>query len=120
MARSLVGQEDVTLRTFAAGARDALGEYVEGAASDSIIKASIQALNGRDLQSLPEGERQKDWQKVYTLATLKTASQYDRTGADHIIVDGISYEVQQVWPWRAASPIPHFKAFIVRVQEVAP
>lgn len=97
-----------------------MGIYVPGAPTDTVIQASVQPVNGKELQTLPEGERERDWLKVYTLATLKTTNQHDGTSADHIIIDAITYQVRQVWGWRAASPIPHFKAFIVRLQEVAP
>ncbi len=121
----LVGAEDITRRRFttAGATRGADRRYVPGAPVDSTISASVQPLRGREVETLPEGERQKDWQKVYTAADLRTADQHAGGvggAADQLIVGGITYEVRQVWPWRSVSPIPHFKAFVVQLQEVAP
>ena len=117
MARPLVGQEAVTLRTFAVGSRGTDGRFTAGALTDTTIQASVQPVNGQELQTLPEGDRQRDWLKVYTLATLKTNNQHTQIPADRIVIDTIVYEVRQVWPWRTRAPLPHFKAFIVRLQE---
>jgi hypothetical protein len=121
----LVGAENITRRRFStAGAvRGADRRYVPGAASLTVISASVQPLRGREVETLPEGERHKDWQKVYTAADLVTADQHAGGAggaADQLDIGGITYEVRQVWPWRGVSPIPHFKAFVVRLQEVAP
>lgn len=117
MPRALVGEETITLRTFATGARDGSGNYIVGASADTPIQASVQPLNGTELQTLEEGDRKKDTKKFYTLATVKTASQYTGDSADHLIVDGVSYEARKVMDWRSSSPLPHFKVIGVRVQE---
>ena len=117
MPRTLVGEEAITLRTFATGARGTDGRYTAGASVDTPIQASVQPLNGRDLQTLEEGDRQKDTKKFYTLASVKTADQHTGDSADHLIVDGISYEARKVQRWRPNAPLPHFKVIGVRVQE---
>jgi hypothetical protein len=120
----LVGAEDITRRRFGTPAgRGADGRFIVAGTTDSTIKASVQPLSGREMETVPEGERHKDWQKVYTEADLVTADQHGAgvgSRADQLVVGGIIYEVRQVWPWRGVSPIPHFKAHVVRLQEVAP
>lgn len=120
MGRKLVGEQDVTLRRFGAGTRDSFGAFVPGATVDTVIKASVQPMRGQELAILPEGERQKDQRKVYTLTELRTADQSLQAPPDQLLIDGLAYQVQQVEPWPSVSPLPHFKARVVRLQEVTP
>ena len=112
----LVGGETVTLRQFAASTRVA-GRSVSGAPTDTLIIASFQAPSGDDLELLPEGTRAEQARKAYTWVAVKTANQHLGTDPDQLIVDSIVYQVQHVWPWRAAAPIPHHKCLVVRLQE---
>lgn len=115
----LVGAETIIRRRFAAGSRGTDGRYVPGAATDTPIRASVQPLRGVDLQTLEEGDRQRDPKRVYTDSDLRTTNQHatPKTKADHVIIDSVVYQVRTVDTWRGTSPIPHVKAIVLRLQE---
>lgn len=101
-----------------AGTRGADGRYVPGAPSAASIAASVQPLSGKEVETLPEGERRRDWLKLYTHSELRPVDQHSGaagTAADRVIIDGAIYEVRRVA--RQRSIIPHYRAFVVRVQE---
>lgn len=111
-----LGSQSLTRRRFAATTIDTNGYPVAGASTDSTITGAWQPLNGIELQTLPEGERQRDPRKLYTTGTLRTASQHDDVAADHVSADGsVFYEVRKVETW--AQIIGHTKATLLRVQE---
>jgi len=112
---SILGAEPITLRTFAASNDYTGGVYAPGAPTDTIISGSVQPLEGKDRQLLPEGERHRDGKKVYTKTALSPVDQYLATNAQHLIIDTIEYEVHNVKQQR--SVIPHFKALVLRIQE---
>jgi len=112
---SILGQEAITLRTYAAGARSSLGAWTEGATTDVSIQASVQPATGRDMQLLPEGSRQSDAKRIYTVTALNTESQHDGTSADRVQIDSIWYEVHNVK--RERSIIPHYRGICLRVAE---
>ena len=84
--------------------RKAQGTYVDGfytedntVSPDLEIIGSVQPLGYKEKMLLPEGDRTKEWIKVYTVADVQTMTE-DRQ-ADILVVDGKSYEVQQVTNW---------------------
>lgn len=111
----ILGEEPITLRRAAAGSRDATGAYVPGTTSTTTIKASVQPLTGKDTNSLPEGERHKDWLKLYTRSELRPVNQHTGAAGDRVEVDGITYEVRAVKRYRTVCP--HYRADVVRIQE---
>jgi hypothetical protein len=115
----LLGKEPITRRRFAAGSRGADGRYTPGATTDTTISASVQPLTGIELQTLEEGDRQRDPKRVYTDSDLRTSNQHvtPKTVADHVIIDTLVYQVRRVDTWRGTAPIPHVKAIVVRLQE---
>lgn len=118
----LINNATVTRVRFT-GTRGPDGRYVS--AIDSVVAdlpASVQGPEGNDLQTLEEGDRTKEVRKVYVDVEVRAADQRASppTPADQLIIDGATYEVRKVWPWRAESLIPHHKCLAVRLQEVAP
>ena len=106
----------MTRRAFAAGAFGGDGRFVDGATTDTTISASIQVLNGRDLQSLEEGERQAITAKAYTEVELTAGD--SRTGlmSDRLIdTDATVYEVRRVDVQHPL--IGHWKSFLARLDE---
>lgn len=112
---SILGQEPITLRSFAAGSRNALGRWAEGASTDTVIQASVQPAKGQDMTLLPEGSRQSDSKRVYTTSALVTDNQHDGRSADQLVIDTIVYQVMSVK--RERSIIPHYRAICLRVTE---
>lgn len=115
----LLSARDITRRRFAAGSRNGSGVWVDGAATDSTIRASVQPLSGSELQRLPEGERERRRRKVYVRDAddLRVASQFAQHSADRLLIDGDWYEVEQLDDWSASRLLPHWRAQVVEFQE---
>jgi len=115
---SLLGQMDVTLYRYPATTWGTDGRPVLGTAASSTIQATVQPMKGRDLEVLPEGDRQKRWIKLYSETEIKTGTQDDgaQRGADRIGVYGEIFEVQHVE--RQPAIIPHWKARAALLDEV--
>lgn len=111
----ILGQEAITRRRFDGGTRGADGRWVNGTATDSTIYASVQPMGGKERELLAEGERTREGIKLYTTSDLHTASQHAQGMADHVLVDGVAYEVRAVERQRAV--FPHYKALALRLQE---
>lgn len=85
-----------TLRTYPTGSY-VEGEWAQGEASETPIRAVMQAPSANDLESLPEGERTEGLVTVWSRAPLKTADEDDRTRADEVInAAGEAYRVVKV------------------------
>jgi hypothetical protein len=112
----IVGEELITVNFASVGSRDAFGEFVPGAVTvDSTVLASVQPLNGKEAANLPEGERSKDWRKMYTRTELTPVDQATGTAGDRVIFEGVTYEVRRVGHERFV--IAHFKVLLRKVQE---
>ncbi len=119
MARPLLGSRPITLRRFAASTRGSDGRSAKGAPTDSKIQASVQPTPLNLMATLEEGDRRRQPRFVMTRTPIKVGSQYTTVEADHIIVDGVEYELRQAGEWDSASPRPHFEAIALRIQEGA-
>lgn len=87
------------------------GIYTAGATSTFSIVASVQPVDGKTLDALPEGERMKETRLVFTETELKA-----RTPAhepDWIAIGGERYEVFRVKKWEAFGE-SHYEALISR------
>lgn len=69
------------------------------------LRASVQAMSGRQLERVPEGLRSHDWQNLYapTTPVLRTA-EADGPEADLVTVGGVTYEIQRVRHWGTHRP----------------
>lgn len=115
---SLLGTASITHRRFAAGSRGSDGRYVEGSSTDTSMTASVQVASGKDLQTLPLGLRTRRTIKVYTEDTstgFDTADQAAGTSPDHLVVSGVTYEVQTSFPEHPL--ITHAKCLATQLQE---
>lgn len=125
MSIPLLGAQTLTRRRFAAGTKVALGSpgagsYVQGASTDTTFSGSVQPLNGRDLQVLEEGVRERVTLKVYCATdTLRTADQEAGTSPDLVVIaSGVfagTYQVAAVAQQTAL--LPHDRAYLTQVQE---
>lgn len=85
-----------TLRTYPAGAW-VDGEWIVGAATETPIRAVMQAPSARDLESLPEGERTEGVVTVWSRTPLNTSDEDDQQGADEVInCRGEAYRIVRV------------------------
>ena len=115
----LLGAEELLLRSATQGTYGADGRFVPGTTLRSKIRASVQPLSGEDMATLEEGERYRDWRKLYVHpnTVLRTVDQYGTAGADKVEIDGVEYQVRTVFSYRAGHPIPHRKVLVRRFQE---
>lgn len=113
----MLGVETYTVTRYGAQSLDASYAPTAAVASTHEIEASVQPLSGRELEALPELDRERHNLRVYTTFALRTegpdgSSVYP---ADRLAIDGEAYEVREVQRWRSLAPIPHYKARAVRL-----
>lgn len=95
------------------------GSYINGrwtpteSVKDIAIKASIQPIDGKTLQMLPEGERTAEMRKLFTTTKLLTVQEVGQKNADTVLIDGCCWEVQRVEQWDPL--LGHYKAIISRM-----
>jgi len=113
----ILGLRTVTRRRFASGSRGTDGRWTKGAATDTSISMGVQPLSDRELQRLPEGERQSQQLKGYTTADVRTVDDKasPQVDADRIVVDSIVYEVRDVV--EQTSLLPHKRVRLLRLLE---
>ena len=109
-----LGSRSLTRRTFASGSR-VDGRWVEGTASTSTFTGSLQPLNGDELQTLPEGERQRKSRKVYTTTALYAGGVSAERRADQVVDGSDTWDVRSVSEWDAV--LGHYKAILLAPQE---
>ena len=105
--------QNVSLTRQAAGSLVS-GLFVPGVETVSNIRAAVQPLNGEDLVSLPEGQRQRESYKLFSVTEMKTASEEGATRSDKVSFYGREFEVQQVQR-QIGLGMDHFKAIVMRV-----
>lgn len=114
MTLPLLGAATVTRRRTAAGSWGSDGRFVDGATTDTAIRASVQSLRGREVERLPAGARASDWRVVYTDPNvLRVASPADSVAGDRVLVGGVEYRVERVDTYPAL--LAHDRAYVVRV-----
>jgi hypothetical protein len=104
---SMLGQQTLNVTRYSSGGF-VDGEWVEGAASAFTIQASVQPVNGRELETLPEGQRTRRTYKVYTDTLLQVATPESRS--DRIAYGTKALEVQSVKDYSThMTGLPHYK-----------
>lgn len=111
---SVFFKRSITLKTYVAGSRDPLtGRGIPGSYTESTINVDYQPLNGRELDSLPEGRRGKQSFKVYSDTKYKTIKEIDTP--DRFIIDSDEYEIINREPWQFF--LNHYKYIAQLVNE---
>ncbi len=91
------------------------GVWVAGAESEMVILASVQPMRPDEMESLPEGRRDKQAVKIYTSTELFTV-RGDNTSPDQMAYRGDTFEVVSVAPYQSGV-ISHFKAVAVKLDD---
>jgi hypothetical protein len=92
--------ETISVRRGAAVTVDVNGIVQTGSSTTLTMRASVQPLNGKDLQYLPEGSFAKDAQAVFTVAPLQTLDEQTGTPPDVVTrANGAVYRVISVQDW---------------------
>ncbi len=111
---------NITLRRFAQGTYED-GYYTEDAAPvDSALRAVVQPMGYKERMALPEGDRSKQWIKLWTVVELKALDADAGTRADRVIIDGKTYEVQGLGDWTLPAEganLTHYESTAVSVNE---
>ena len=81
------------------------GGYVDGLYSGGSVDTfntfgSVQQPTPKELQKLPEGERDKDVRKFITKKQLRTTSDRDSEVADSVLYRGENYKIIQSGDWQ--------------------
>ncbi len=88
------------------------GRFVQDTNPATIeIYASCQPASGQDMQSLPEGRRNKEAYVLYTATELFTADVKTKRSADQVKIGQYWYEVVKVGPFQSGV-IPHYRAIV--------
>lgn len=75
---------------------------------DNPIRLSIQSLNTRELEALPEGERSARRVKSFSSSEIRTVNQREEIPADRLYYQGEWYECEQASRW-AHTPLAHWE-----------
>lgn len=79
------------------------------------FRASIQPLSGRDRLLLPEGDRDRDFIRIYTDTQLTMESQAARTLGDLVSYGGRTWQVTESNDWNL-NDYAHFKFVAVALE----
>jgi hypothetical protein len=108
-----VGSVTVTVKRKTAGSY-VNSRWQDGTESTLTIKANVQPnLSGRDVRTLPEGDRSKKTIKLYTVSDLKVAEQGELLEGDKVQWNSEWYEVRATFPYQMGV-LNHTKAICVR------
>lgn len=87
------------------------GKAGAGTPSSFSVTGSLQAVNGRELQALPESFRADEVRVLYTLTELRTVS--DTHQADKLTIDGEPWLVIRVEKFPAFGDT-HYRVYVAR------
>jgi hypothetical protein len=107
--------ESVTRRRYASGSAGSDGRPIAGTSTDLTILASIQPVQGKQLQRLAEGLRARVTLVAYTETEFRTADPVAQVDADELVYQGEVYVVDRVEHWTQV--LPHFEAYLTRKSE---
>lgn len=96
------------------------GVYGAGSTSTFNLDAVVVPASGDEILSLPEGSRARETRIVFTTTPLQVGGQGESYGADHVQIDGESWQVEKVERWMNAaagsSSVCGYKCFIQAVR----
>ena len=88
------------------------GLWVEGDETTIQVNVSVQPTSPEDMQSLPEGRRER---KSYSLfGDTRLRSVEDGANPDRVVINGDDYEVVTSSEWRNGI-LPHNRSIVQRV-----
>ena len=106
---SIFDNESITIARKAAAPTYVDGHPVQASASTPVAAtASIQPAPTKKLEILPEGDRSRDPQMVYTKTELRLNDVVTRS-------DGSKYEVVEVADWSHALRLAHWEVLALKV-----
>ena len=101
------------------------GRWVDGEEIEVEVIANIQPLKDWEIMQMPESERTRDWQKVYSVSQLRSLNEAtDGWQADEFLWDAAGdgvfhrYEIMKVRRYKMGV-LDHYRAFAAR-KELTP
>ena len=79
------------------------------------VVASVQPMNASDIFKLPEGERTKEWLKMYTEDRIFESQEDRNQQADVVIRDGKRFKVKGVANYNIGTSLPHYKVMLCKM-----
>ena len=100
-----------------AGSYDGNGMWVEPTRTLFTVIASVQNLSAKELLLKPEGDRQKEWLKLYSTYRFKVQKDGALFVSDIVTIDGRVYQVMSCADWsvHSAMDINYYRADIVSI-----
>lgn len=114
MRGSLIKRYPYNCKRLASGSFDDAGEWVPGGVDTNfIIRATAQPMKANEMQTLPEGRRERQSYVLYTDTRLNTVLENDGD-PDIVTIGNNDYEVYKRFNW-ANNIINHYKYGVVRL-----
>lgn len=101
--------DTLTRKRTMPGHRNEHGEYVEGAVEETTLRASVQPLLLEDADEVG-GVSVSHRLSVYVPEPDALAAAFDEASADEVVVDGVTFTVEQSQSWRGH----HTRAILLR------
>lgn len=95
---------------------EVLDEDSDGNQVPFSMVASIQRMTPQETQSLPEGQRDSEWIRIYTSTRLFRTVEADHTKGDVVVFNGREYEIMKLENW-GDTRMPHYKAMAVLLEQ---
>ena len=96
------------------------GFWVEPLRATEVVKASVQPVGDKELLILPDGDRNKELLKLYSVYKFQIKDEAAGQTSDIVDIDGRSYEVLSVQDYtshQSQVSIQYYKAVIARINE---
>ena len=103
--------DTITRRRRAPGDRNVFGEWVQGAVTETDLRASVQPLKLEDAD-VEGGARLQERLRVYVPGLHALIAAFGDREADRVLVDGAEYVVESSSTWSGNSA--HTKAVLLR------
>lgn len=117
-----IGEFDATRIRFGATVLDSRGIPSVSSPASSTVRVVTDQVPRSVIERLPEGQRVRDTLFFISYDDIRAGDEQgddatDGTPADHLTVDGLTYQVQEVWRVQAWMGDPeHIEGYGVRVQ----
>lgn len=110
--------DEINVIRFTQGQFDK-GVYVEGEKFEFDISCVAQPLSPREIQSLPEAQRQTDSIRIYCDTELMIVNEEQSRKCDLVIWRGRTYEIRRVDVWQNVGGLTHYKCIAVLADRLA-
>lgn len=79
------------------------------------MTAVIQRMSPQETLTLPEGDRTREWIKIYTSTKLERSNEAEKTKGDIVNYKNREYEVRKVEDWEEFR-LPHYRVIAILLE----